>query len=120
VKRCIAALVLALAGPSAAFSQDACPTITLDGPTKPVPAGRPVVFKAKVAPPGPYGYDWSLSRGTITSGQYTPTISVKAPPASTVTSTVEVIGLPKACGTAWSISAATAAVARRTPAKKRP
>jgi hypothetical protein len=120
MKRCIAALMLALAGPSAAFAQAGCPTVTLDGPIKPAPAGRPIVFKAKAAPLGPYGYSWSLSNGTITSGQYTPTISVKAPPASSVTATLEVVGLPKACGTTWSISAATGAAARRAPGKKKP
>ena len=120
MKRYIVMLLLGLVGPSAAFAQDACAKVNLEGPSKPVPAGRPIVFKTKVTPPGPYGYGWSLSSGTIASGQYTPAISVQAPPGSTVTATVQIVGLAAACETTWSVSAVTAARSRPAPAKKKP
>lgn len=120
MKRYIAMLLLAIAAPSAAFAQDACPKVSLEGPSKPVPAGRPVVFKTKVTPPGPYGYAWSLSAGMIANGQYTPAISVQTPPGSTVTATVQIVGLDKACETTWSASAVTAASSRRAVPKTKP
>jgi len=113
MKLLVASFIVALAGPTAAVAQDRCPTLMLSGPSKPVAAGQPIVLRAKVTPPGPYGYGWSLSAGTLVSGQYTPTITVKAPPATAVTATVEVVGLPKDCGSSASVSAQTAAPARR-------
>jgi hypothetical protein len=74
---------------------DSCPTISLDDP-KPVAAGELMEFHLKVSsePGDSLTFNWSLSDGTIESGQGTPNIKVRTAPnmaRQVVTATV-VIG----------------------------
>jgi hypothetical protein len=91
----VAGMVAAQTGPST------CPTITVEGPGL-VPPGNPMVFTADVKG-GPYaikGYEWSISAGTIASGQGTRSITVDPTglaPSSNVTATVIVKGGSIAC-----------------------
>jgi hypothetical protein len=87
-----------------------CPTVTVDCPTGITEAGTPVTFTANVsggAPGVTATYNWSVSAGTITSGQGTPSITVdtKGLGGQTVTGTVQVGGYPPECQTTASCSA---------------
>lgn len=91
--------IFAFAGLS--FGQDPvkpeCPTIDVTGPPGIVAPGGAATFTATVNQAGPdLRYQWSISAGEITSGQGTPTITVKQP-IQTLTVTVEITGLPKGC-----------------------
>ncbi|MBX5479194.1 MAG: hypothetical protein IRZ19_08955 [Pyrinomonas methylaliphatogenes] len=88
----------------------ACPTISVSCPTEPVQAGQPITFTANVqgAPEGrTLTYNWTVSAGTITSGQGTPTIQVDTTGlgGQTVTATVEIGGLDASCTSTASCSA---------------
>jgi hypothetical protein len=87
-----------------------CPTVRVDCPTGITEAGTPVTFTASVeggAPGVTATYNWSVSAGTITSGQGTPSITVdtKGLGGQTVTGTVQVGGYPPECQTTASCSA---------------
>jgi hypothetical protein len=99
-------LLIALAapgGPSAQAQAPACPVIEMTSEFDKVPAGREfhfvVTVKGVLAEPT---YSWSVSAGEIVSGQGRSVISVKAPPGSTVTATVQVGGFPAQCDLATS------------------
>jgi len=77
-----------------------CPTVSVSCPSE-VDAGAPITFTASLA--GETGgatptYNWSVSAGTISSGQGTSTITVDtAGVATSVTATVSVGGLDPSC-----------------------
>lgn len=80
----------------------ACPSISVLGPTQPIMAGESMTFTANVKGENvdKIEYKWTVSKGTIVSGQETPVIVVatnKEMAEQTVTATVEIIGLPKDC-----------------------
>jgi hypothetical protein len=67
------------ATPSEMRDQKDCPQITVSCPTDLVKAGDSVTFSANVSGGDPKvtpTYNWSVSAGTITSGQGTPSITV--------------------------------------------
>ena len=80
-----------------------CPVVTVDCPTGSlIEAGTPVTFAANVS--GMTGnlaptYRWTVTDGTITSGQGTPTITVdtNGQAGRTLSATVELVGLPAGC-----------------------
>ena len=72
---------------------DVCPTISIYGPLSPVEEGHDMTFTASVTGGSPDAYNWTVSAGTIVSGQGTPTIVVQTGPAMSgmsVTATLEV------------------------------
>ena len=85
-----------------------CPTVTVSCPDS-VMDGSPVNISATVASAGtpPVStYNWSVSAGTITSGQGTSSITVdtSGKGGSTITATVEVGGPDPSCTRTWSCS----------------
>jgi hypothetical protein len=91
-----------------------CPTVTVDCPTGLTNQGTPITFTANVsggATNVTATYNWSVSAGTITSGQGTPSITVDTTglAGQTVTGTVQVGGYPPECQTTASCSAQIAA-----------
>src|SRR5262249_8998161 len=76
----------------------------------PVDQGTPVTITANVGAgtPPASGYNWSVSAGTITSGQGTTSITVNTDnlAGQTVTATVEVAGLDPSCTRTASCSVA--------------
>ena len=94
-----------------------CPTIRTDCPTSEVEQGTPVNFSVSVnggTPSVTPTYNWTVSAGTISSGQGTPSITVDT--ASTagqsITATVELGGLDPSCGRTASCSVAVKVVRR--------
>lgn len=72
-----------------------CPTLSVSGPDQPIPQNEPMTFTANVSGGNQDGiiYSWSVSQGTIVSGQGTPVISVDIsglPDASAITTTVSI------------------------------
>ncbi len=79
-----------------------CPTIVVECPTEPAGYGESLTFTAQVkdaAPNANIRFYWTISSGTLTSGQNTSTIVVKkdGSPGGVVTATVEVLGLDANC-----------------------
>jgi hypothetical protein len=96
-----------------------CPTVSVSCPDTGTP-GTPVTFTASVSGGDPNvtpTYNWTVSAGTITSGQGTSTITVDTTGlgGQTVTATVTVGGYPSSCSVSSSCS--TALVAPKTPRK---
>jgi hypothetical protein len=84
-----------------------CPTILITGPGEVTNPGEVMVFTAKPTRDLPVGvgFRWTVSSGTIESGQGTGTISVRVPTDPnywSVTATVKVAGLPSTCFTTSS------------------
>ncbi len=80
-----------------------CPTVAVSCPDT-VEQGTPITFTANVTGGDPSvaaTYNWSVSAGTITSGQGTPSITVDTSNvgATAVTATVNVGGYPPECQT---------------------
>ena len=104
VKDCIPGLLLlvmvTLGAANLASAQESrkadCPQITVACPNQ--IDGRSVFFTATVAGVPNARYVWSLSSGTITQGQGTTSIRVAVGGDSSITATIEVIGLPAQCG----------------------
>ncbi len=86
----------------------ACPTITVDCPTECLKAGDTFTVKANVSGVDPtlkLTYNWSLSNGTVSDGQGTPTVTAtKSVDWQTVTATVEIGGLDASCQSTASCS----------------
>lgn len=85
-------------------AQPACPTVNVTGPASyTVAEGKDAVFNiapfAKEFEKSTYTYNWSISTGTITSGQGTKSIHVNTAglKGQSLTVTVEVSGLPASC-----------------------
>jgi hypothetical protein len=75
-----------------------CPTVSVTCPSD-VDQGGALTFNASVNPTGNVTYNWSVSAGTIASGQGTSSITVDTGTlgGQSVTATVEVGGLDPAC-----------------------
>lgn len=84
-----------------------CPTVSVSCPSD-IEAGQPITFTASVTGEGgPWTYNWSVSAGTISSGQGTSTITVDTTNlgSQTVTATVSLGGADPSCtGTTASCS----------------
>lgn len=79
-----------------------CPTVSIDCPTGTPEEGTPVTFTANLAGGAQNlrpAYNWSITNGTITSGQGTPSITVDTHGMGgrTITATLDVAGVPAAC-----------------------
>lgn len=85
-----------------------CPEISISCPTGDVQPGSPATVSVNVSGGGnpSVTYNWSVSAGTISSGQGTPSITVDTTglDGQTVTATVEVGGLPPECDRTRSCS----------------
>jgi hypothetical protein len=79
----------------------ACPTLSVSGPAGTTPPGETMTFTATAAGgTTDVTYNWSVSAGTIESGQGTPSIVVRTTSemaGSSVTATVDIGGLPANC-----------------------
>jgi hypothetical protein len=122
----IAVLVLLTAIGTMSFPASAqeeavsCPTVSVSCPDS-VQAGKDLTFAASVSGGDANvtpTYNWSVSAGTISSGQGTSTIVVDTTGAGgqTITATVDVGGFPRQCGT--SNSCTTSVTEESVPAKK--
>jgi len=86
-----------------------CPTITVDCPTSAVTPGTAATVTVNLSG-GAAGvtptYNWSVSDGTIASGQGTPSISIDTTgqDGKNITATVEIGGLPPECQRSASCS----------------
>jgi hypothetical protein len=101
-------------------AQPACPTITVDCPTSLTQAGQSVTFTASSSggdPNATLTYNWTVSAGTISSGQGTSSITVDTTGVGgqSITATVSVGGLDPRCTASASCTATIGAqpVARR-------
>jgi len=79
-----------------------CPTLSVSGPAGITSPGETMTFTATAAggTQANITYNWSVSAGTIESGQGTPSITVRTTrdmAGSSVTATVEIGGLDPAC-----------------------
>jgi hypothetical protein len=99
-------LVLVVSGYGQSPSSN-CPTIVVSGPTTITNPGEPMVFAVDISGPqiiGRADFRWSVSAGSITSGQGTPTITVdttNVEHGTNVTATVTIQGgLPSCSNTA--------------------
>lgn len=85
---------------------DACRKVTVSGPSELTIPGERVQFIAKITGRGDVTYNWSVSSGTITTGQGTPTIMVDTDSTmagQSLTATVDVPDLGgMACGSTAS------------------
>lgn len=87
--------------PCKCISPCACPTLTVSGPAGITNPGDTMTFTATAAGgTTDVTYNWSVSSGTIESGQGTPSITVRTTremAGTSVTATVELGGLPAGC-----------------------
>jgi len=79
-----------------------CPTLSISCPTDQVIAGTPATVSANVSggdPNASITYNWTVSAGTIASGQGTPTITIDTTglAGNSVTATVEIGGVGPEC-----------------------
>ena len=85
-----------------------CPTLSISCPTDQVTAGTPATVSVNVSGGGTYNvtYNWTVSAGTISSGQGTPSITIDTTglAGQNVTATVELGGLPPECDRTESCS----------------
>ncbi|HKP46836.1 MAG TPA: hypothetical protein VJT50_09565 [Pyrinomonadaceae bacterium] len=82
-----------------------CPTVSVNCPTS-VDPGAAITFSSNITTSANVTYNWSVSAGTISSGQGTSTITVDTAGlgGQTVTATVEIGGLDPACSRTASCS----------------
>lgn len=76
-----------------------CPTLSVSGPGV-VNPGSPMTFTANLSGGASVTYNWTVSAGTISSGQGTPSITVDTTglaASSNVTATVDIGGLDAGC-----------------------
>lgn len=83
-----------------------CPNISISGPDT-VAVGAPITFTALVSggTPGAIpAYNWTVTGGTITSGQGTPSITVDTAglAGQPITANLEVGGFKKSCGSQYT------------------
>jgi hypothetical protein len=85
-----------------------CPTISISCPTDLVTAGTPATVSVNVSGGGNFNvtYNWTVSAGTITGGQGTPSITIDTTgqEGQNITATVELGGLPPECDRTESCS----------------
>jgi len=84
-----------------------CPTVSVSCPSD-VDQGTPITFTASVGGGASPTYNWTVSAGTITSGQGTSTITVDTGTlgGQSVTATLELGGLDPSCSRTASCTAA--------------
>jgi hypothetical protein len=78
----------------------ACPTLSVDGPAGVTKPGESMTFTANISGGDGLSMNWSVTRGTITSGQGTPSIVVATTnedAGQTVTATVALSGFDPNC-----------------------
>lgn len=95
----IALLIVAVCGSAFAQTPD-CPTLSITGPSSMVKPREIANFTVAVDTKGKHyelKYSWSVSAGTIVSGQGTTSIGVRVAEQGNLTATVEVGGLPEGC-----------------------
>ncbi|HYG81792.1 MAG TPA: hypothetical protein VD861_15450 [Pyrinomonadaceae bacterium] len=97
-------------GAPATVAQEGCPRIEVMCPTEMLEQGTPMTVSAQVSggdPNAQFTFNWSLSAGTITSGQGTPTITVDTTGlgGQNIKLTLEVGGLPESCAKVGSCEA---------------
>jgi hypothetical protein len=82
-----------------------CPRPEVSGPAE-VDQGQPITFTASLSENANVTYNWTVSAGTISSGQGTSSITVDTAglAGQTVTATVELGGLDPSCGRTASSS----------------
>jgi hypothetical protein len=96
-----------------------CATFAVRGPQGPVRDGTPVKFTLNISggnPQSPPVYSWSISAGTITSGQGTTNIDVDTTGAGadrSITATVMLSGYPPECSSDANATAAIAGPAHK-------
>ncbi|MFN2455201.1 MAG: hypothetical protein ABR577_13365 [Pyrinomonadaceae bacterium] len=90
-----------------------CPTVTVNCPTEITAPGTPITFTANLS--GDTGgstptYNWTVSAGTISSGQGTPSITVDTTglAGQSITATVNVGGLAANCAPSASCTSSVA------------
>jgi hypothetical protein len=92
-----------------------CPQISISCPTDQVTAGTPATVSVNVSGGGNFNvtYNWTVSAGTITGGQGTPSITIDTTglAGQNVTATVELGGLPPECDRTESCSFSVAGLA---------
>lgn len=82
----------------------ACPSLSVSGPAGITAPGGTMTFVANLSGGSqdrPITYNWTVSAGTIESGQGTPTITVRVPSdmaGGNITATVDIGGLDPTCG----------------------
>jgi hypothetical protein len=85
-----------------------CPTISISCPTDLVTQGSPATVSVNVSGGGNFSvtYNWTVSAGTISGGQGTPSITIDTTglAGQSVTATVELGGLPPECDRTESCS----------------
>jgi hypothetical protein len=85
-----------------------CPTISISCPTDQIVAGTPATVSVNVQGGGNFNvtYNWTVSAGTISGGQGTPSITIDTTglAGQNVTATVELGGLPPECDRTESCS----------------
>src|ERR1700730_7959655 len=111
-------LIAASIGAQRAYSQipgidDRCPTVVVTCPDSDI--GPTLTFNANlggVAPSAKLAFNWTVSKGKIASGQGTSSISVdiSGVEGQSLTATVEVGGIPDACGNKASCATNVCAV----------
>jgi hypothetical protein len=97
-------LILALASVGGAQSPVTCGIVGVDGPPDDVESGTALVFLVKITNTSKPQIKWTVSAGTITSGQGTEVITVDSTglAGQEVTATVELIGAPSGCNSSGS------------------
>ncbi len=103
-------IILSIATLTTLFAQaQNCPAISVESSSYQVPVGDTLVFGAVTKnAPANVTYNWSISAGTIISGQGTSLIKVSTAELADgmfVTATVEIGGIPRSCNSAASSSA---------------
>jgi hypothetical protein len=98
-----------VANPGPDCCRPPCPDISISCPTGEVAPGSPATVSVNLSggdPNASVTYNWSVSAGTISSGQGTPSITVDTTTLAgqTVTATVEIGGLPPECDRTRSCS----------------
>jgi hypothetical protein len=99
---CFSLMSLSISAPAQQSPAIKCPVVTVECPTNILGPGEPFTITANVTDIDPslnLIYNWSVSAGTITGGQGTPTITLDTTGISgqTMTATVEVTGLDATC-----------------------
>jgi hypothetical protein len=91
---------------TAAVASAQCPKISTNSESFEYKDGQQVLITATADTKADISYNWSVSAGTITSGQGTSVITVdsKGLAGQTVTATVDIGGLPRECSTTSSVS----------------
>lgn len=104
MKQFLLAAIALLSG-TALFAQNSdCPTIRLNSGQMEYRDGETANFMASVSGSGNYTYNWSVSAGSISSGQGTSSITVdtKGQADNSITATVELSGAPRDCSSTQS------------------